>query len=50
MSFPAEITRTAGNIIQLGRDEAADPILKGIGYKRLASFGLTVAAVTNCRR
>ena len=45
MSFPAEITRTAGNIIQLGRDEAADPILKGIGYKRLASFGLTVAAV-----
>ena len=45
MSFPAEIARTAGNIVQLGRDEVADPILKGIGYKRLASFGLTVAAV-----
>jgi len=45
MSFPAEIARTSGNIIQLGRDEVADPILKGIGYKRLASFGLTVAAL-----
>jgi hypothetical protein len=45
MSFPAEVTRTAGNIYHLGMKEAKDPILRAVGLKRLASFGATIAAL-----
>jgi hypothetical protein len=45
MSFPAEITRTAGNIYHLGMKEAKDPILRATGIKRLTSFGATIAAL-----
>ena len=44
MSFPAEIIRTGGNILHLGLKESRNPIFKGIGLKRLASFGATTAA------
>jgi hypothetical protein len=45
MSFPAEIVRTAGNIMHLGMKEAKNPVLRAQGLKRLASFGATVAAL-----
>ena len=45
VSFPAEVTRTAGNIVHLGMKEAKNPIFRAQGLKRLASFGATVAAL-----
>jgi len=43
VSFPAEVIRTGYNILDLGLREAKNPILKGIGQKRIASFGATTA-------
>jgi hypothetical protein len=45
VSFPAEVTRTAGNIYSLGLKESADPVLSYVGKKRLISFGATVGGV-----
>jgi hypothetical protein len=57
MSFPSEIIRTTTNIAKRGLREIRDPItgkinpitstnpLKGIGFKRLAGMGMTLAAV-----
>ena len=45
MSFPAEIVRTAGNIMHLGMKEAKNPVLRAQGLKRLTAFGATVAAL-----
>jgi hypothetical protein len=43
ISFPIEVTRTAANIMQLGLKEARNPILKDIGYRRLAGFATATA-------
>jgi len=45
VSFPAEVTRTAGNIYSLGLKESADPVLSYVGKKRLISFGATVGGI-----
>jgi len=42
-SFASEVIRSGYNIIELGAKEAADPILKAVGQKRLVSFGATTA-------
>jgi len=45
VSFPAEVTRTSANIMDLAIKESADPVLSYVGKKRLISFGATVAGV-----
>ena len=45
VSFPAEILRTSTGIVQQAIREINDPILRGIGMKRLAGFGVTTAVV-----
>jgi hypothetical protein len=42
-AFPTEVTRTSYNIMELGLEESADPVLSYVGKKRLISFGATVA-------
>ena len=42
VSFPAEIFRTTGNIIEQSLKEIKDPIKQSIGYRRLLGLGTVV--------
>lgn len=44
--FPAEIWRTSKNIVELSLREMADPRLRGVGMRRLMSFGATMTALS----
>lgn len=44
--FPAEIWRTSKNIVELSLREMSDPRLRGIGTRRLLSFGATMTALS----
>jgi hypothetical protein len=42
-SFHSEVIRTGGNVIELGLQEAKNPIEKWIGVRRLLGFGLATS-------
>ena len=45
VSFPAEILRTSTNILKTALKEIKDPVLRGIGMRRLTGMAFTMAAV-----
>jgi len=45
VSWPAEIIRTSGRIMQVGLKEIKDPVLARIGWERLIGFGTALAVI-----
>ena len=45
IAWPVSVIRSGANIIELSLKEISNPVLRSVGYKRLASFGVTTAVV-----
>jgi hypothetical protein len=42
-AFHSDVIRTGGNVIELGLQEAKDPVLRSIGIRRLLGFGIATS-------